>query len=104
MLKRQIKIIIISFQYARLTGIIVLVQYLHSTVFVLIFSVEDWQPDKRIVWTTAMDKHITGCSIASSNFLLDIPTLGGAVQCMALSPLDPSRLANIYEILRVISM
>uniref|UniRef100_A0A1B6L1G8 Uncharacterized protein n=2 Tax=Graphocephala atropunctata TaxID=36148 RepID=A0A1B6L1G8_9HEMI len=40
-----------------------------------------------------MDKHLVACSLASGNIKMDIPTLGGAVFAMALSPLDPNRLA-----------
>ncbi|XP_054267558.1 gem-associated protein 5 isoform X2 [Macrosteles quadrilineatus] len=49
--------------------------------------------DERLVWTTAMDKHVLASKITTGSVILDIPTMGGAVYCMAISPLDPNRLA-----------
>ncbi|KAG8258401.1 Gem-associated protein 5 [Homalodisca vitripennis] len=56
-------------------------------------AVTNWEAETRTVWTTAMDKHVVGCSLGSGKIILDIPTMGGAVYAMALSPLDPNRLA-----------
>ncbi|KAK9498761.1 hypothetical protein O3M35_003324 [Rhynocoris fuscipes] len=50
-------------------------------------------PDDRIIWSYALDKHIIACKFESSKIIADFTTIGGIVYCMAVSPLDPNRVA-----------
>lgn len=47
--------------------------------------------DKRAVWTTALDRKLIACSLATGEILTELPTIGGIVYCMAISSLDPNR-------------
>ncbi|XP_075214560.1 gem nuclear organelle associated protein rigor mortis isoform X2 [Lycorma delicatula] len=49
--------------------------------------------DKRIIWTTALDRKLVACSLKNGEILTDLTTIGGIVYCMAISPLDPNRIA-----------
>ncbi|XP_046394335.1 gem-associated protein 5-like [Ischnura elegans] len=46
-----------------------------------------------IVWTTAQDRHLVAVSLDDGKVLVNIPTIGGFVYCLAASPFDPSRIA-----------
>ncbi|XP_071445588.1 gem-associated protein 5-like [Hetaerina americana] len=48
---------------------------------------------KAVVWSTAQDRHLVAVSLDDGKILVNLPTIGGFVYCMAPSPFDPSRIA-----------
>jgi hypothetical protein len=44
-----------------------------------------------IVWTAAQDRQLVACCLETGEVMVDIPTLGGCVYCVAVSPLDSMR-------------
>ncbi|KAG8234130.1 hypothetical protein J437_LFUL007496 [Ladona fulva] len=46
-----------------------------------------------VVWTTAQDRNLVAFSLEDEKVLVNMPTIGGFVYCIAPSPLDPSRVA-----------
>uniref|UniRef100_A0A146LNJ2 Gem-associated protein 5 n=2 Tax=Lygus hesperus TaxID=30085 RepID=A0A146LNJ2_LYGHE len=50
-------------------------------------------PQNRVIWSYALDKHLVGCKFDDGKVVSDITTIGGIVYCLASSPLDPNRIA-----------
>lgn len=53
----------------------------------------NWRKDSSLsVWTMGQDRSILNTSLDSSReVIISYPTIGGLVQCLAQSPLDPNR-------------
>ena len=44
-----------------------------------------------IVWTAAQDRQLVACCLETGEVMVDVPTLGGCVYCIAVSPVDSMR-------------
>ena len=52
---------------------------------------ENVTTSSHIVWTAALDRQLVACCLETGQVMADIPTLGGCVYCIAISPLDSMR-------------
>jgi hypothetical protein len=52
---------------------------------------ENVTTSSHIVWTAAQDRQLVACCLETGAVMVDVPTLGGCVYCIAVSPLDPMR-------------
>lgn len=59
---------------------------------------ENWRKDVDLrVWTTGQDRYILNTNLGSSReVFISYPTIGGPIQCMAQSPLDPNRYYRFF--------
>ncbi|XP_039280027.1 gem-associated protein 5 isoform X2 [Nilaparvata lugens] len=49
--------------------------------------------ENRHIWSTAVDKKLICTSLRTGKVTAEITTIGGIVYCLAISPLDPNRIA-----------
>lgn len=49
--------------------------------------------ENRHIWSTAVDKKLVCTSLKTGKVTAEITTIGGIVYCLAISPLDPNRIA-----------
>uniref|UniRef100_A0A1B6DZE3 WD repeat-containing protein 55 homolog n=2 Tax=Clastoptera arizonana TaxID=38151 RepID=A0A1B6DZE3_9HEMI len=53
----------------------------------------DIKEDKRIIFTSAVDKHIVGCIAGKNEIILNLPCISNVIYSLAISPHDPNWLA-----------
>lgn len=64
-------------------------------VFSIACPIQSSKPndERRVAWTTALDRRLIAFSLKSNEIMTELTTIGGVIYCMAVSPLDPNRIA-----------
>lgn len=64
---------------------------------------ENWREVNELrVWTMGQDRYILNTSLgASREVFISYPTIGGPIQCLVQSPLDPNRYNTVNLWLKI---